>query len=199
MKSFYRSIVLAGIFALMPLATNPASGQELSLGTSMPGADRSVVLVDGTETTLAALAGTRATVLVFWSEQCPWADQYFERVHELSTAYRARGVNFVFVNSSERDERTDLRRRIAERPYGSYVTDTTADLAVALGAVRAPQVFVFSTENGLVYSGTIDDSPGDPANVQRAYLREALDATIGGRPVDVGRTKAFGCSIRLPR
>jgi hypothetical protein len=75
--------------------------------------------------------------------------------------------------------------------------DAGSDLAEAFGASRTPQVFVFNADNALVYSGTLDDSPGDPASVQKHYLRDALDALLSGTSIAVPRTKAFGSMIKF--
>jgi hypothetical protein len=48
----------------------------------------------------------------------------------------------------------------------------------------------------LSYSGTIDDSPGDPGSVQDEFLRKVLTALGSGGSVDVPKTKAFGCTIK---
>ena len=80
-----------------------------------------------------------------------------------------------------------------------YLSDVASDLARAFGATRTPQAFVFDAAGTLVYSGAIDDSPGDPDNVGKEYLRDALGALSRSEPVDVPETKAFGCMIRPVR
>jgi thiol-disulfide isomerase/thioredoxin len=187
---------------LLPLllaAALPAAAQELPLGSQLPMADRSFTTLDGGQAVLQQHRGSRATVLVFWSEQCPWADRVYDRLTSAVADYRGRGVNFVFVNASEAEDAAALRRRAQTRQYPAYLLDSGGELARAVGAARAPQVFVFDATGALVYSGTVDDSPGDAGNVQQRYLRDALDAALNGQPVAVGRTKAFGCTIRTQR
>jgi len=43
--------------------------------------------------------------------------------------------------------------------------------------------------------GRVDDSERE-ANVKRRDLREALDAVLAGKPVEVAETKVFGCSVK---
>jgi hypothetical protein len=75
--------------------------------------------------------------------------------------------------------------------------DAGSQFANALGASRTPHVFVFDANKALVYVGTIDDSPGDPGNVQKTYLKDALNELVAGSSIAVPKTKAFGCTIKF--
>jgi hypothetical protein len=79
----------------------------------------------------------------------------------------------------------------------TYVVDGGAAFAKALGASRTPHAFVFDSNNALIYVGTIDDSPGDPGNVKKTYLSDALTAMVGGSAIGVPKTEAFGCTIKF--
>lgn len=202
MKAFYRFAGL--IVAVVMIAAIPAraQGQEAPLGSEMPLANRSMTSVTGSSSTLGGMAGDEATVLVFWSNQCPWVDKYEERMQSLASEYSGRGVSFVLVNANDpeaypQEAQAEGQRRAQSQGYTSpYVIDGGSELANALGATRTPHVYVFDSDNQLVYIGSIDDSPGDPANAQRRYLRDALDSVLADQPVSVSQTKAFGCTIR---
>lgn len=180
-----------------------ALAQEAPLGSELPLVDRSMTRVDGTSTTLGASRGQAATVLIFWSNQCPWVDRYEERLQQVMSEYSGRGVGFVLINSNDpnaypQESMAESRQRAESRGYaGTYLIDQGSELATALGATRTPHVYVFNGDNRLVYVGTVDDSPGDPGNVSRSYLTSALDAVLGGQNVQVPQTKAFGCTIRF--
>ena len=186
------------------LTTQEVASQELPLGSALPMADASVTLVDGSQSTLSALTGSQGTVLVFWSNQCPWVDKYEQRIKDLEQTYGDQGIRFVLVNSNDpaafpQENQTASQERSRASGYRSpYVLDPTASLAKALGASRAPHVYVFDSARQLVYVGTIDDSPGDPANVQKNYLSDAINSIVSGQPVSVAKTKAFGCTIKYP-
>lgn len=200
MKRIHRFFAALAAAALLVI---PVAAQEAPLGSEMPLADRSMTLVDGSSTTLGSLQGDAATVVVFWSNQCPWVDRYEERMQAIMSDYSGRGVSFALVNANDPDAYPkesieESRQRAQSSNYsGRYVIDTGSQLANALGATRTPHVYVFNQQNRLVYVGSIDDSPGDPGNVQRTYLRDALDAVIADRTVSVPQTKAFGCTIRF--
>lgn len=191
-------LVLAGLCWMHSALAQP---QEIPLGTAMPMIDQAMTDAGGTTTRLQDLKGSRATVVIFWSNRSPWVEKAEERVLALVRTYRERGVAFVLVNSNDavadpQEGREESLRR-AQRYGVRYLMDAGSDLAEAFGASRTPQVFVFNADDALVYSGTLDDSPGDPASVQKHYLRDALDALLAGSNIAVPRTKAFGSMIKF--
>jgi hypothetical protein len=108
----------------------------------------------------------------------------------------------VFVSSN--DESVFPRERISAsragqvaKPSGVYLRDDDAKLAVAFGAERTPDVFMFDRSRKLVYKGAIDDSPGDPKEVKTQYLADAVHALVQGRAPAVSETKPFGCQIKF--
>lgn len=183
----------------------PSSAQELALGTRMPLADVSLSDVKGGQATLSGLAGDRGTVVVFWSNQCPWVEKYEARFNALVSDFTNRGMNFVLINSNDagaypKESAAASSERFDRSRYPSsltYLSDPDSRFAEAFGAERTPHVYVFDSNRSLVYVGTIDDSPGDPGNVKEHYLRDALNSVVGGAEVAVPTTKAFGCTIKF--
>jgi peroxiredoxin len=91
-----------------------------------------------------------------------------------------------------------MQARAKERGFAfPYVVDATSDVARAFGAARTPEVFLFDKEGKLVYHGAVDDNGQDAAKVDKAYLKDALDAVAGGKAVPVAETKSIGCSIKF--
>ena len=68
----------------------------------------------------------------------------------------------------------------AEQSWHGEMVSAISAVAAAFGAQRTPHAYVFDGTGSLVYVGTIDDSPGDPANVKQQYLRQAVDAVQTG-------------------
>lgn len=161
--------------------------------------DQTLPRAGGGQGSLADLAGSTGTVVLFWSNQCPWVDKYEDRVLALYDQYSGQGISFVLVNSNDPSAfPRESAQASAERGYTMpYLMDARSALARAFGASRAPHVFVFDADRSLVYVGTIDDSPGDPGNVQNTYLADALGALVGGGQIPVAKTKAFGCTIKF--
>lgn len=188
------------LFALLPLS---ATAQELPLGSPMPLSDRSFPGVDGSAATLGSLAGQNGTVVVFWANRCAWVDRYEARLMELASQFGSQGYRFVLVNSfnAASDENESAARsaaRARDKGYNvPYLTDADGALARALGAVRAPQVFVFDGNRSLIYVGAIDDSPADAASAQHRFLHDALTAGASGQTPATTRSEALGCLIRF--
>lgn len=188
----YRIFLTIGLVlaALLPVA---ARAQELPLGSALPLAGQAFAAADGSSKALSAYAGPAGTVLVFWANRCPWVDRYEARVTDLAARYGER-YGFVLVGSAAAD--ANAARAQTQGYRMPYVTDAGGALAAALGAQRTPQVFVFDAAGALAYTGTVDDSPSDPAAASKPYLRDALDAIAAGRPAPTTRTEALGCLIR---
>ena len=56
-------------------------------------------------------------------------------------------------------------------------------------------MFLFDADRRLVYHGAIDDSR-DEDSVSEHYLRDAIDAVLGGRDPATSDTPPVGCSIK---
>lgn len=203
MQRFAAFLGVLALLFVMPRGVE-AQPEQLPLGSSLPSVDGPIQRVDGTGVDLSALTGSKATVFLFWSNQCPWVDKYEDRVQELVETFQGNGVQFVLVNSNDasafpKESMKASQARAESAGYtATYVKDPSGALANALGASRTPHAFVFDSTNALVYAGTIDDSPGDPSNVSKPYLQNAIQAVVSGSEVPVADTKAFGCMIKLP-
>jgi tetratricopeptide (TPR) repeat protein len=136
-----------------------------------------------------------ATVLVFGSTRCPCADGYTSRVLRLAEEYGPRQVRFFLVFSAPDVPRPEIETYVRSRRLSfPAVQDGAGELAKRFGAAATPTAVLLGTKGQVCYQGRIDDSP-EPVAVRREYLREALEATLAGRPVALARTAAIGCSI----
>jgi hypothetical protein len=199
MRIFYKTTFMFLLCIGLAVATAQAQEQELPLGTALPMQGQSVQNVNGSSTTIGALTGSAGTVFLFWSNQCLWIDKFKDRVLALHDTFSGQGVNFVLVNANNASAFPQEAASVGqEQGYPmTYVVDGGAAFAKALGASRTPHAFVFDSNNALIYVGTIDDSPGDPGNVKKTYLSDALTAMVGGSAIGVPKTEAFGCTIKF--
>ena len=123
------------------------------------------------------------------------------RVMEIQRDYADRGVQVVAINSNDAATHPGTRSRIWSRAQTrqgfnfDYLHDPEQTVARALGAERTPEVFVFDRERRLVYHGAIDDNREETA-VERAYLRDALDAVLAGETPETADTPAVGCTVK---
>jgi len=198
--SYYFGVLMLVIVLCVVVSGSAAHAQETSL--TIPDVD--VVTTERDTVSIQSLIGKSATVLLFWSNQCPWVDRYESRVRELTEQFAGNGVRFILVNSNDASlypdesvEKNAERVAFASRSV-PYVSDPSGQVAAAVDASRSPHAFVFDHSRGgrLVYTGAIDDSPAAAANVQEAYLEQVINAVLAGETVPFGETKAFGCTIK---
>jgi peroxiredoxin len=142
-----------------------------------------------------------ATVLVVTCMHCPYVVAWNPRLRAVAEEYAGRGVRFLGIHSNDAsrypaDSLDQMRRFVRERdwPY-PYLHDESQAVAQALGAEVTPHVFVLDPENRLAYRGAPDADHQDPEQ-GAAWLRDALDAVLEGRPVGQPETRARGCSVK---
>jgi thiol-disulfide isomerase/thioredoxin len=140
--------------------------------------------------------GAKAVALIFVSTQCPVSKDYNARMEQLATDYAAKGVRVVGVDANHRESPDDIVRYAAANGLTfPILKDDGNRIADRLDAQVTPEVYLLNGSGVLLFHGPIDDDR-DGTNITQRYLREALDATIGNKPVPVKTARAFGCSIK---
>ncbi len=147
-------------------------------------------------------AAAPATVVVFTCNHCPYALAWHERLLSVARDYADRDVRVLMINSNDadrypRDSFAAMRDRV--RGDGGwpvpYLRDEDQSVARAYGALTTPDLFVVAPDGAVADRGAPDGDHGDP-DQNAAWLREALDDVLEGRPVDRAETKPVGCSIK---
>ena len=152
----------------------------------------------GVAHSLASLKGKNGTVLIFIAVQCPVSNAYNERMEKLAQDYKARGVNVVGINANSTESAADVKDHAAKNNLTfAILKDNGNKVADTLGATRTPEAYFLDANNKLLYHGRIDNSR-DVSQVNSSELRDALDATLAGKPVAKATASAFGCSIKRP-
>lgn len=141
------------------------------------------------------LKGEKGTIIVFLSAQCPVVKQYNERLNAVVADYKAKGVNFIGINSNSTESLDWVKSHTEENYKFPMLIDKGNILADKLGAVATPEIYFFDKDNKLVYHGAIDnDRKGE--TITSKFLRVALDEYLGGKAITTNKTKAFGCTIK---
>lgn len=155
---------------------------------------------DGAAHPLAA--GEDPAIVVYWTcNHCPYAIAWEERMHLVAADYAARGVRVLAINSNDSASHpADSFEAMAERAEREswalpYLHDESQEVARAWGAERTPHVFVLDGDGALRYRGAPDSDYDDPGQ-QAQWLRDALDAVLGGERPARAETKPVGCSIK---
>ena len=150
----------------------------------------------GTAHTLASLHGKNGTVLIFIATQCPVSNGYNERMEKLAQDFKARGINVVGINANSTESAADVKDHAAKNNLTfPILKDNGNKVADMLGATRTPEAYFLEAGNKLLYHGRIDNSR-DITQVNSSELRDALEATLAGKPVPKATANAFGCSIK---
>jgi peroxiredoxin len=152
--------------------------------------------VDGKEHSLASLKGKSGTVIIFIATQCPVSNAYNARMQKLAEDYRAKGVNVVGINSNVKELAPEVKQHAADKGLTfAILKDAGNVVADRFDAQVTPEAYLLDASGKLVYRGRIDNSRnGD--SISASELRDALDATLAGKPVEKSEVKAFGCSIK---
>lgn len=158
--------------------------------------------IDGNTYSLDGFKGKNAVVIMFLCVHCPYVKAVEERIAAISREYSLRGVQFIAINSNDTDKYPEdspenMKQQSDRLQFGfPYLIDETQEVARAYGAVCTPDIFVFDRNFRLVYRGRIDDSWKDPSKIKRRDLREALEASLSGSPVNEDQIPSMGCSIK---
>ena len=153
--------------------------------------------VDGKTHSLDELKKAKAVVVVFTCNHCPVAQAYEQRLIKLANERRKQGVAFVAISVSdyEADNLEAMKKRATELklPF-AYLHDPTQQIGKKYGALWTPSVFLLDAKRRVVYMGGVDDSMY-PEKVDRRFLKDAIDAVLTGKPVEIEETKPAGCPI----
>lgn len=141
----------------------------------------------------------KATVVMFISTECPVSNAYNERIITLYKDYKDQGIQFIGINSNKNESVEEIAEHNEANNFHFLVLkDLKNEIADSFGARRTPEIYLLDEKRILRYRGAIDNSQKDP---ETHYLREVLDLVVAGKeiPVDLKKTKAFGCTIKRVR
>lgn len=189
----------------------PPDATELKIGDPAP--DFSLPGVDSRTYALADFGAARVLMVIYLSNHCPYSHAVEARLENLIADARERGLSVVAISSNHPDA-----VRIDELGYSQYndsfeemklyakekgftfpylYDGETQATAKAYGALATPHVFIFDDERRLRYKGRFDDSRfPDPATVESADAREAVEALLQGKNVPMAETRPVGCSTK---
>lgn len=191
-------VVLSSIVCLAALTETMAAkfNRVMDIGEQAP-AWKELRGVDNKKHSLNDLKNAKAVVVVFTCNHCPVAQSYENRLIKLANEYAKKGVKLVAVSVSryEADSFKAMKKRSADLKYPfAYLQDSTQKTGKQYGALWTPSVFLLDAQRRIVYMGGIDDNMY-PDKVERRYLKDAIDALLAGKPVEITETKPVGCPI----
>jgi thiol-disulfide isomerase/thioredoxin len=198
-----------GLAAQRCAAEDDNAHPTLAIGSAAP--DFSLPGIDGKTHTLAEYKAAKVLVIVFTCDHCPTAQLYESRLKKLVEDYKSQSVQFVMIQPNDPDAvrldelawtdvgdgLDDMKIRAAYRHFNfPYLYDgATQATANAYGPKATPHVFIFDKERKLRFEGRVDNSQRESL-VKIQDTRNAIDALIAGKPVQVDHTGVFGCSTK---
>jgi peroxiredoxin len=151
---------------------------------------------DGKEHSLNSLKGKNGSVLIFVATKCPVSNAYNQRMEKLAQDYKERGINVIGINSNAAESAAAVKAHAAQNNLNfAILKDPANKVADRLGATVTPEAYFLDANNKLIYRGRIDNAK-DAAQVNSSELRDAIEATLAGKPVAKTTANAFGCTIK---
>lgn len=206
MKRSLMSFLLAGVLILAVPAAAGEFNAIVDIGAPMPSFSN-LPATDGGTLSSGDLSED-VVVLVFLANHCPWVQGMDHNLIELVDELDGKSVRVVGVSVNHRKDDRLAAMKAHGKKVGynfTYVFDESQQLGRKLGATRTPEYFVFDKNRKLVYMGAVHDSParkgrdgeihytkGTPSTF---YVRDAINATLAGAPVNPAETRAHGCSV----
>ncbi len=181
------------------LALGAARVSALEIGEKGP--DFTLAGTDGRAYNLAAFKDAKAVVVVFTCNHCPVAQAYERRLIDFANSHKDKGVAVVAISSNDpeivpQDSFENMLRQAKGKKYPyPYLFDPDQTVARAYGATVTPHIFLLDGDRKLAYKGAVDDND-NAGRVKEHWLKDALDALLGGKTPERAVTKERGCSIK---
>ncbi len=174
----------------------------LPLGTLAP--DFSLPdVVTGDSVSLATFAGSKALLVMFICQHCPFVIHVKPELAKIGHDYGAKGVGIVAISANDavkypQDDPNHLKAMAQDLSLNYPLCyDESQAVAQAYQAACTPDFFLFDGELKLVYRGQLDSSrPGNEDPVTGADLRAAMDAVLVGKPISTEQIPSIGCNIK---
>jgi peroxiredoxin len=193
--------------AALALVASPVLAGEfnkkVSVGQKAPSFEGIPATTPSGEATSLTLSDLKEDVVVlcFSANHCPVVGAYEDRMIDFVNAYKGKPVKFVAVAVTKADSdrlpaiKTYLKEKGGNYTYGH---DESQEIARAYGATNTPQFFVLDKSRTIRYMGALDDNQNE-SKVKKTYLKDAVDALLAGKDVEVKETQPKGCGIQISK
>lgn len=171
-------------------------------------ADFKLKNIDGKMVSLSDFKSAKGFIVIFTCNHCPYAKKYEDRIIELDKKYKTQGYPVIAINPNDPNvQPEDGYQQMIERAKQKgftfpYLVDEGQKIYPQYGATKTPHVFVLKKENGkniVKYIGAIDNNYDNPNDVSEYYAQDALNALIKEEPVEMTKTVAIGCTIKVKK
>ena len=158
--------------------------------------------VDGRTHSLSGFKNTKALLIIFMCNHCPYVKAKIETIKNLQAKYKGKGLIVVGINSNDaadypEDSFDGMVKTAKEKNFNFiYLIDETQHIAKSYSASCTPDPFLFDSEQRLVYHGRFDNSlePGQTAT--EFNMDDAIAAVLSGKKPKRDFLYSIGCSIK---
>ncbi|NMM50089.1 thioredoxin family protein [Marinigracilibium pacificum] len=159
--------------------------------------------ITGKTFSLNDLRGSKATVVAFICNHCPYVIHIREKLVEIADKYEVEGINFIAINSNDiekyPEDSPEKMKELATAlnfPF-PYLFDESQEVAKKYDAACTPDFSVFDENLLCIYRGRFDESrPGNDIPVTGDDLSEVLEAVLSGDDVSQEQLPSMGCNIK---
>lgn len=174
----------------------------LDLGTPAPDFNL-LEPASGNRVALADFKGAPALLVIFMCNHCPYVKHIRHGLAQFARDYQPQGVEVIAINPNDVENYPDdspekMIDEVKSMEYSfPYLYDETQAVAKAYRAACTPDLYLFDSDQKLVYRGQFDGSrPGNDVPVTGADLRAATDALLAGKPITDEQRASMGCNIK---
>jgi peroxiredoxin len=173
----------------------------LALGTTAPEFHLPDV-VSGETISLATFSGSKALLVMFICQHCPFVKHIQSELAKIGHDYRDRlGIVAISANDVANypdDSPQKLKEMAQELNFNFPICyDESQSVSKSYTAACTPDFFLFDSSSKLVYRGQLDDSrPSNGVPVTGKDLRQAIDAVLQDRAIDFEQKPSIGCNIK---
>jgi peroxiredoxin len=173
----------------------------LALGTTAPEFHLPDV-VSGETISLATFSGSKALLVMFICQHCPFVKHIQSELAKIGHDYRDRlGIVAISANDVANypdDSPQKLKEMAQELNFNFPVCyDESQSVSKSYTAACTPDFFLFDSSSKLVYRGQLDDSrPSNGVPVTGKDLRQAINAVLQDREINFEQKPSIGCNIK---
>ncbi len=149
------------------------------------------------------------TVVLEWTNHgCPFVKKHYNtnNMQTLQKTYTEKGIVWLSIASSAKGKEgymtaDEWNKKIADSVSmpTAVLLDADGKVGKKFGAKTTPHMFIIDGEGKLVYQGAIDDKASydkDDVPGAKNFVKAALDEILAGKPVSMGTTESYGCSVK---
>ncbi len=181
-----------------------AQGNAATVGQAAP--DFSALDTTGKSHKLSDFKG-KLVVLEWTNPGCPFVRKHYSgNMQSLQKEFTGKGVVWLAVNSTETDSGDYLApAKLAgwmgekqARPTATLM-DESGKIGQLYGAKTTPHMYIIHPQGQLVYAGAIDSIASarvDDIKTATNYVRQGLTEALGGKPLSMASSRAYGCTVK---